>query len=120
MSASGGKRLEGKHENPSRKKFSTSKLIAFGVLALDVVATIYVLYLCKLAIIYQFTGALPYLTTLIGALQAATGYILGHYFKKSAAENSAGGIVYDTAIAEAKAVQKNSGYVSNDLDEPDL
>ena len=75
--------------------------------------------LCKLAIIYQFTGALPYLTTLIGALQAATGYVLGHYFKKSKAENSAGGIVYDAAMAEAKAAQKQT-YAKTDLDAPDL
>lgn len=119
MPASGGKRLEGKQGN-SGKKVSTSKLIAFGVLVLDGIATIYVLYLCKLAIVHQFTGALPYLTTLIGALQVATGYVLGHYFKKSAAENSAGGIVYDTAMAEAKAAAQKTTYFSTDLDAPDL
>ena len=81
--AAGGKRLESKQNDSGKKRASTSKLIAFGVLALDACATIYVLYLCKLAIIYEFTGALPYLTTLIGALQAASGYVLGHYFKKS-------------------------------------
>jgi len=82
----------------SRKRWSASKLIALGVLAMDSMATIIVLGLCGLAILRQFQGALPYLTTLIGALQAATGYVLGHYFKKSCMENTKGGITYDAAL----------------------
>ena len=80
------------------RRMATSKLIALGVLLMDAVATLAVLALCGLAIVRQFQGALPYLTTLIGALQAATGYVLGHYFRKSAQENTRGGIVYDTAL----------------------
>ena len=83
---------------PEKKRLSASKLIAFGVLAVDASCTYIVLYLCCLSIKLQFGGSLPYLTTLIGALQAATGYVLGHYFKKSAAENRRGGIVYDSAM----------------------
>ena len=81
-----------------RKKLTGSKLIAFGILLVDTAATFAVLGLCFLAIWRAFSGALPYLTTLIGALQGATAYVLGHYFKKSAAENKRGGIVYDTAM----------------------
>ena len=40
-----------------------------------------------------------YLTTLIGALQAVTGVVLGAYFNKSKAENTKGGIVYDAAMS---------------------
>lgn len=79
---------------------SASKLIAFGVLFVDASCTYIVLYLCYLSIKLQFSGSLPYLTTLIGALQAATGYVLGHYFKKSTAENTKGGITYDAAMRE--------------------
>ena len=88
-----GKRLD----NPRR--MATSKVIAIGVLIMDAVATLAVLALCGLAIVRQFQGALPYLTTLIGALQAVTGVVLGAYFNKSKAENTKGGIVYDTALA---------------------
>ena len=87
-----GKRLD----NPRRT--ATSKVIAIGVLIMDAVATLAVLALCGFAILRQFQGALPYLTTLIGALQAVTGMVLGAYFNKSKAENTKGGIVYDTAL----------------------
>ena len=87
-----GKRLD-KPNGPA-----TSKVIALGVLLMDAVATLAVLALCGLAIVRQFQGALPYITTLIGALQAVTGVVLGAYFSKSKAENTKGGIVYDTAL----------------------
>ena len=65
---------------------------------MDAVATLAVLALCCLAILRRFEGALPYLTTLIGALQAVTGVVLGAYFNKSKAENTKGGITYDAAL----------------------
>ena len=80
------------------RQMATSKVIAIGVLLMDAVATLAVLALCGLAIVRQYDGALPYLTTLIGALQAVTGVVLGAYFNKSKAENTKGGIVYDTAM----------------------
>ena len=89
-----GKRLD----KPKKKAWTTSKVIAIGVLLMDAVATLAVLALCGLAIVRRFDGALPYLTTLIGALQAVTGVVLGAYFSKSKSENTKGGIVYDTAM----------------------
>ena len=89
-----GKRLD----KPKKKAWTTSKVIAIGVLLMDAVATLAVLALCGLAIVRRFEGALPYLTTLIGALQAVTGVVLGAYFNKSKAEKTKGGIVYDTAL----------------------
>ena len=80
------------------KRPSTSHIIAIGVLMVDAAATFAVLALCALSIMRDYAGALPYLTTLIGALQAVTGVVLGAYFNKSKAENTKGGIVYDTAI----------------------
>ena len=80
------------------RRMATSKVIAMGVLLMDAVATLAVLALCGLAIVRRFEGALPYLTTLIGALQAVTGVVLGAYFNKSKVENTKGGIVYDTAL----------------------
>ena len=80
------------------KRPSTSHIIAIGVLMVDAAATFAVLALCALAILRNYAGALPYLTTLIGALQAVTGVVLGAYFNKSKAENTKGGIVYATAL----------------------
>ncbi len=80
------------------KRPSTSHIIAIGVLMVDAAATFAVLALCALAILRRFDGALPYLTTLIGALQAVTGVVLTAYFGKSKAENTRGGIVYDAAM----------------------
>ena len=80
------------------KRPSTSHIIAIGVLMVDAAATFAVLALCALAILRRFDGALPYLTTLIGALQAVTGVVLTAYFGKSKAENTRGGIVYDAAL----------------------
>ena len=80
------------------KRPSTSHIIAIGVLMVDAAATFAVLALCALAILRNYAGALPYLTTLIGALQAVTGVVLGAYFNKSKAENTKGGIVYDATL----------------------
>ena len=87
-----GKRLDKPH-GPA-----TSKVIALGVLLMDAVATLAVLALCGLAILRRFEGALPYLTTLIGALQAVTGVVLTAYYHKAKAENTKGGITYDAAL----------------------
>ena len=67
------------------KRPSTSHIIAIGVLMVDAAATFAVLALCALAILRRFDGALPYLTTLIGALQAVTGVVLTAYYGKSKA-----------------------------------
>ena len=80
------------------KTWSASHIIAIGVLLVDTAAVAVVLSLCYLAIRTGFTGSLPYLTALIGALQAAAAVVLAAYFNKSKAENTRGGIVYDAAI----------------------
>lgn len=82
----------------AKRRYATSKLIALGVLAVDGVSTFAVLYLCWLAITQRYEGALPYLTTLIGALQAATAIVLSGYFFKAKSENTKGGITYDAAM----------------------
>lgn len=92
--------MSGRRE-AGRSTWTTSKVIALGVLIVDAMATFAVLGLCALAIWRSFSGALPYLTTLIGALQAVTGVVLTAYFGKSKAENCKGGIVYDAALGRS-------------------
>lgn len=77
---------------------TTSQTIALWTLKVDAASTFAVLGLCALAILRDYEGALPYLTTLIGALQAVTGVVLTAYFHKAKAENTKGGITYDAAL----------------------
>ena len=107
LEESAWRRTGKRQEKEKGKRFSASHLIAICVLLVDGSATYIVLYLCWLSIKLQFSGSLPYLTTLIGALQVATGYILGHYFKKATVENSKGGITYDAALGVSAAEQWN-------------
>lgn len=93
------------------KKKTTSQGIAVGVLRVDAVSTAAVLGLCALAILRDYSGALPYLTTLIGALQAVTGVVLSAYFKKSTLENCKGGIVYDTALQATETTESEGEVV---------
>lgn len=77
---------------------SFSKLLVYAVLFIDYRATMVTLDLCYIAVSNNYTGSLPYLTALIAFLQAATATVLSFALNKSKAENTAGGIIYDSAI----------------------
>lgn len=96
-----GKREKSKSE-ADKQKCAASKKIAYLLLTLTFLTNVGVLFLCALSIWKGFTGALPYLTTMIGLLEFSLGYVLGHYYKKSTAENTAGGIVYETAVTNTR------------------
>lgn len=80
-----------------KRKPPYSKRLCGWVLANDVILSLATLALCFYAVYTKFTGALPFLTALIGLYQAATGYVLGKQLDKAKAENTMGGIVYDAA-----------------------
>lgn len=86
--------MSGKHA----KKLEYSKKLAGVVILGDILMSVATLGLCLLSILKSYSGSLPYLTALIGVYNVATGYVLGKYMDKSKAENTKGGIVYDTAI----------------------
>lgn len=96
-----GKREKAKSE-ADKPKTAASKKIAYLLLTMTFLTNMGVLFLCALSIWEGFTGALPYLTTMIGLLEFSLGYVLGHYYKKSTAENTVGGIVYDTAVTNTR------------------
>ena len=77
---------------------SFSKLLCYGVLLIDYKTTSRTLDLCYIAVANNYTGSLPYLTALIALLQAATATVLSFALNKSKAENTAGGIVYETTL----------------------
>lgn len=93
--------MNGKRE-ANKPQISASKKIAYLLLTMTFVTNMGVLLLCALSVWKGFAGALPYLTTMIGLLEFALGYVLGHYYKKSAKENTVGGIVYDTAVTNTR------------------
>lgn len=84
------------------KKRETSKTLAGVVIAGDILLSLATLGVTVLAVLRDFTGGLPYLVSLIGIYNVSTGYVLGKYFDKSKAENTAGGIVYDAAMSGVK------------------
>lgn len=75
-----------------------SKRIALTVIVGDILLSLATLSLCLLSILKAYMGGMPYLVALIGVYNAATGYVLGKFMDKSKAENTAGGIVYDTVM----------------------
>ena len=84
------------------KKRETSKTLAGVIIAGDILLSLATLGVTVLAVLRDFDGGLPYLVSLIGIYNVSTGYVLGKYFDKSRAENTAGGIVYDTAMNGVK------------------
>lgn len=84
------------------KKRETSKTLAGVIIAGDILLSLATLSVTVLAVLRDFDGGLPYLVSLIGIYNVSTGYVLGKYFDKARAENTAGGIVYDTAMNGVK------------------
>lgn len=76
-----------------RKLPSTSKLILLGMILLCVQIVIF----CEYAMMTLYDASSLYV--LIG-IPAALAPIIWGYYSKSKAENTVGGIVYDTAMAE--------------------
>ena len=83
-----------------KKQEQFSKRLAFTIIWGDIILSICTLAICVLAILKDYSGALPYLTSLIGIYNIATGYVLGKYMDKSKAENTKDGIVYDIAMQD--------------------
>ena len=75
----------------------TNKAAVF-VLLEDAMITGCVLYLCYLCIVRGYTGSLAFLSALIGLQQAKSAVVITAIVNKSKAENTQGGIVYDTAL----------------------
>ena len=87
-----------------RKLPSTSKLILLGMILLCVQIVIF----CEYAMMTLYDASSLYV--LIG-IPAALAPIIWGYYSKSKAENTVGGIVYDTAMAE---MQMQNETVNNE------
>lgn len=92
---------------PKRRIPSTSKLILLGMILLCVQIVVF----CEYAMMTLYDASSLYV--LIG-IPAALAPIIWGYYSKSKAENTVGGIVYDTAMAE---MQMQNETVDNDTTE---
>ena len=77
-----------------------SKILLLMESALVLFTTVSGVYLARLAILSGFTGALPWITTMVTACWGAYGASAGCYYNKAKAENTKGGIVYDAAARD--------------------
>ena len=101
------------------KKISTSKLILgllifnFVALQLFTCAVVYkMLSIAAVTGIIDFTPLVTLISTVIGEVLVFMTYVF-----KSAKENSAGGLVYEKAMAEINSVGgDDNGGISNDED----
>ena len=85
-----------------RKKPGFTNRAAAAVLAEDALVTLVCLGLCLLAVRRNYQGSLPYLSALIALEQVKVGVVLPFVINKSRAENTSGGIVFETALREAE------------------
>ena len=54
-----------------------------------------------------FTGSLPWLAAMVGFPWTAYGVSQAMYYRKSMAENTCGGVKYETVLAEARQTYQN-------------
>jgi len=83
-----------KKRNKGKKKIAFSKIIFVGV---SIMTISVVIFSCRM--IY-LTGDLSPLAYLIPSIFAELATATGFYYKKAERENTKGGIVYDSAMAE--------------------
>lgn len=83
-----------KRRTKGKKKIAFSKIIFVGV---SIMTISVVIFSCRM--IYM-TGDLSPLAYLIPSIFAELATATGFYYKKAEKENTKGGIVYDSAMAE--------------------
>lgn len=92
----GVKLMKGKRRRTKKKRVSFSKLL----LLLESGIVLYTTYegfaLAKFAVASGFMGTLPWIATMVTAAWGAYGTSAACYYAKAKAENTAGGVTYET------------------------
>lgn len=96
-------------DNKKKKRFSTSKLILWATFLMCVEIILF----CEYAIIYLEDASSIY--ALIGAPVAFIPIVIG-YFVKSKAENTSGGLVYESTMAELNSSTNYEVKIDEELD----
>lgn len=82
----------------SKQKRAFSKTLLIQESVLLWIMTLVFLYLAYLAITKDYTGSLPWLAAMVSFPWAAYSVSAGFYYNKAKAENTQGGITYDSAF----------------------
>ncbi|MGM9917449.1 hypothetical protein [Anaerotignum sp.] len=91
-----------------------SKKVLDNELALLWVNTIGMMALAFYCVYTRFDAAFPWLTAMVGLPWAAWGVSKTGYTMKSAKQNTAGGITYETAMLAAKAEHQNPQTIAEE------
>lgn len=90
-------------ENKNKKEFSKTLLKQES--ALIWIMSLSFILLAFYCIYKGFSGSLPWLAAMVGFPWTAYGVSQMMYYKKSMAENTAGGVKYETVLEEIKKVK---------------
>ena len=94
--------MKGKRRRTKKKRVSFSKLL----LLLESGIVLYTTYegfaLAKFAVASGFMGTLPWIATMVTAAWGAYGTSAACYYAKAKAENTAGGVTYETVCRIAR------------------
>lgn len=85
----------------NKKKNSFSKVLLVQESVLIWLLTISFIVLAFLCVICDYTGSLPWLAVTLTGAWTAYGVSQAMYYRKSEKENTAGGIVFETAMNPA-------------------
>lgn len=101
-----------KNKNKEKRAFSKSLLIQESILIW--ITTIMILIMAFYCIIQGNFGDLPWLTAMAGFPWTAYAVSQMYYYKKSEKENTAGGIKYESIMAEINKMKDYRDGVSED------
>jgi len=101
-----------KSNNKRRREFSKALLIQESILLW--VVTLAFVCLAFICIYNQYTGELPWLTAMAAFPWTAYGVSQAFYYKKSAAENTKGGIKYESMLQNITEVVDNPTEEDNE------
>lgn len=85
-----------------QKKSEFSKVLLIQESILIWIITLAFLLLAFICVINGYLGSLPWLTAIAGFPWTAYGVSQAFYYNKSKAENTQGGVVYESAIARTE------------------
>ena len=84
-----------------KRKWAFSKLL----LLLESAVVLYTTYegfaLARMAVTYGYLGTLPWVAAMVSAAWGGYGASVAFYYNKAKAENTAGGIVFETVCGRA-------------------
>ena len=88
------------HKEKVKKKIEFSKILLIQESILIWIETIAILVLAFIAVINDRYSELPWITAMVALPWTAYGVSQAFYYKKSMAENTCGGIKYESIVAE--------------------